>query len=80
MVKWPFLMAWSTAFLTVLKRAAWYHLARSVLILSDKALSATGCFFLGGQLGLLVRLTCHMPDVVDRLPTSIFIPSLTTLM
>ena len=30
-------------------------------------------------MGLLVRLTCHMTDVVDLLPSSTGSPSLTTL-
>ena len=79
MVKWPLLMAWSNFLLTGMKRTAWYHLDNSGLLLADRALSAAGCCFLGGWLGLLVRLTFHIPDVVDRLPYSTVIPSLTIL-
>ena len=43
-VKWPFLMAWSNVFFTGIKRAAWYHLASSGLLLATRALSAAGCF------------------------------------
>ena len=78
-VKWVFLMAWSKFILTRLNRAVWYHLAISVLILAARVLSAYSCCFLGGWLGLLLMLTCHMPDVVGRLPSSTIISSLTTL-
>ena len=43
-VKWPFLMDWSNVFFTGIKRAAWYHLASSGLLLATRALSAAGCF------------------------------------
>ena len=79
-VKWPFLMALSKVFLTKLNWDAWHHLASSGSLLASRALSAAGCLFLGGWVGLLVRLTCHMPDVVDLFPSSTVIPSLTTLM
>ena len=78
-VKWPFLMTWSKVLFTGLKRYAWYHLDRSVLLIAARALSAAGCCWLGGFVGLLVRLTCHMPDVDDLLPSSTISPSLTTL-
>ena len=42
-VKWLFLMAWSKVFFTGIKRAAWYHLDSSGLLLSARALSAAGC-------------------------------------
>ena len=67
-VQGPFLMAWRKIFLTGINRAVWYHLDSSGLILAARALSAAGCCLLGGWLGLLVRLTCHMPDVVYRFP------------
>ena len=70
-------MAWSKIFLTGMKRAEWYHLASSGLLISARALSDAGCCLLGGWLGLLVRLTCHMHDVVDWLPSSTVSPSLT---
>ena len=74
-VKWRFLMAWSNVFLIKLNRAVWYHLARSGLLISARALSAAGCCLLGGWVGLLVRSTYHMPDVVDLLPSSTVSPS-----
>ena len=77
-VKWPFLMTWSKVLFTGLKRYAWYHLDRSVLLLAARSLSAAGCFWLGGFVGLLVRLTCPMPDVDDLLTSSTISPSLTT--
>ena len=78
-VKLLFLMAWSKVFFTGINRAAWYHLASSVLLLAARALSAAGCFWIGGLVELLFRLTCHVSDVVDLLPSSTVIPSLTTL-
>ena len=56
MVKWPFLMDWSEVFFTGINRAAWYHLDRSGFLLSSKALSTAGCCWIGGLVGLLVRL------------------------
>ena len=78
-VKWPFLMAWSNIFFTGIKRAAWYHLDRSGLLLVYRELSADGCCWLGGPAGLMVRLTCHIPDVYDLLISSTVSSSLTTL-
>ena len=78
-VKWPFLMAWSKVLFNGLKRDAWYHLAISGLLLSSRTLSAIDCLWLGSTVGLLVILTCHMPDVVDLFPSSTVIPSLTKL-
>ena len=78
-VKWPFLMAWSKVLFNGLKRDAWYHLARSGLLLASRTLSAVGCCWLGGPVGLLVLLTCHMPDVVDLFPSSTVSPYLTKL-
>ena len=78
-VKWPFLMAWCKVFFNGINRAAWYYLDRSGLLLAVRALSAAGFFWLCGIVGLLVRLTCHMPDVYNLLPSSTVIPSLTTL-
>ena len=78
-VKWPLLMALSKFFFTGIKRAVWYHLASSVLFLATRALSADGCFCIGGLVGLLVRLTFYIPDVDDIFPSSTVSPSLTTL-
>ena len=78
-VKWPFLMAWSKVFLTGLNRAAWYHLASSGLLLAARELSDYGCCFIGDWLGLVVRLTYHITDVVVRLTSSNVIPSLIKL-
>ena len=78
-VKWPFLTSWSKVLFTRLKRDEWYHLARSLLLLADRALSAASCCWLDGLLGLLFRLTCHMTDVVDLMPFSTVSPSLTAL-
>ena len=78
-VKWTFLMAWSKILFTGIKRAAWYHLASSGLLLASREFSADGCCWLGDPVGLLVRLTCHIPDVDDLFPSSTVIPSLTTL-
>ena len=69
-VKWLFLMAWSKVLFTGLNRATWYHLASSGLIIAARALGAASCCWLGGPMGLLVRLTCHIPDVDDLLPSS----------
>ena len=79
-VKWPFLMAWSKVLLTGLKSVAWYHLFSSGFLLDDRALSAAGCWLIGGWLGLLVKLICLMPDVFDQLPYNTVSSSLTTLM
>ena len=78
-VKWPFLMAWSKVLLTGLNRSVWYHLASSVLIISARSLSDAGCCLLGVWSGLLVKLTCNMPDVVEQFTSSTVIPYLTTL-
>ena len=78
-VKWPFLMARSKVFFTGLKRATWYHLARSGLRLAARALSAAGYCLIDGPVGLLVRLTCPIPDMDDLLPSSTVSPYLTTL-
>ena len=78
-VNWPFLMAWSKVFFIGINRAAWYHLDSSGLILADRALSDAGCCWICGLVGLLVRFTCHMPDVDDLFPSSTFILSLTKL-
>ena len=78
-VKWLFLMAWSKVFFTGIKSVVWYHLDSSGLLLASKALSATGCLWLGGLMGLLVRLTCHIPDVDNLLPSGTVSPYLTTL-
>ena len=78
-VKWNFLMVCSKVSLTGLKSVAWYHLASSGLLLASRALGDAGCCLLGGRVGLLVRLTCHMPDVFDLLPSSTVSPSLTKL-
>ena len=78
-VKWTFSMAWIEVLFTGLNRAEWYHLDSSGLLLASRALSAAGCF-LGGLVGLLVMLTCHMPDLYDLLPSSTVSPSLTELM
>ena len=72
-------MAWSKVFLTGINRAAWYHLDTSGLFLADRTLIDSGCCFRGGWLGLLVMLTCHIPDVVYQLTYSTVTPSLTTL-
>ena len=72
-------MAWSKVLFTGIKRSAWYHLASSDLLISDRALRADGCCWIGGIVGLLLRLTCHIPDVDDLLPSITVSPSLTTL-
>ena len=56
-VMWPFLMAWSKVLFPAINRAVWYHLDSPGLLLSIRALSAAGCCWLGGLVGLLVRLT-----------------------
>ena len=78
-VSFPFLVAWSTVFLIRLKSATCYHLASSGLLLSDRKLSTTICCWIGGWSGLLVRLTCHMHDVFDRLSSNTVSPYLNTL-
>ena len=78
-VKWTFLMDWSKVFLTGLKSIAWYHLARSSLLLGAREFGAAGCCWIGGWLRFLVRLTCYMPDVFNRLTSNTCIPSYTTL-
>ena len=78
-VKWLFLMTWSNVFFTALNRAAWYHLYSSGLLIAVRELSADGCCWTGGPVGLMVILICHIPDVDDLLPSSTVIPSLTTL-
>ena len=79
-VKWPFLVAWSKVFFTGIKRAVWYHLDIYGLFLASRALSDAGCFWIGVPVGLLVRLTCHIPDVDDMLPSITVSPFLTTLI
>ena len=78
-VKWPFLMAWSQFLFTGISRAMYYNLVISGLLLASRALSAAGCFCLDGPVGLMVRLTCHIPDVEYLLPYRTISPSLTTL-
>ena len=78
-VTWPFLMPCSKVFFTWIKRDAWYYLASYGLLLAVRSFSAAGCCWLGFPVGLLVRLTCHIPDVDDLLPSSTVSPSLTTL-
>ena len=56
-VKWPFLVAWSKVFFTGIKRATWYHLAISGLLLTARALRDDGYLWLGGLVGLLVSFT-----------------------
>ena len=56
-MKWPISMSWSKVFFTGLNRAVCYHLASYGLLLAAMALSAVGCCWLGGLVGLLVRLT-----------------------
>ena len=63
----------------MINRAVWYYLDISGLFLAAMALSAAGCLWLGGLVGLLVRLTCHIPDVDDLFPSSTVSPSFTTL-
>ena len=55
--KWLFLMARIKVLQTGLNSVAWYHCSSSVLVLSNRALSASGCFSLGRWYGFLVRLT-----------------------
>ena len=78
-VKWPFLVACSKVLFTGINRSAWYHLASSGLFIAARALSAAGCCLRVGWVGLLVSLTCHIPDVEDLLLSSNLSPSLTTL-
>ena len=78
-LKWPFLMAWSNVFFTGIKRDAWYHLASYGLLLAARALSADGCFWIGGPMGLMARLNYHIPDVDELLPSTTVSPSFTTL-
>ena len=78
-VKWPFLMAWSKDFFTGIKRVAWYHLDISAFVLAARALCAAGHYWIGGPVGLLVRLTCHIPDGDDLFPSSNVIQYLATL-
>ena len=72
-------MAWGKIFLNGMNRSVWYHLASSGLLLAARSFGAGGCCLLGGWLGFLVRLTCHMPDLFDRFTPSTVNPSLTTL-
>ena len=78
-VKWHFLMDWSKVLFSGLNSMAWYYLDSYVLLLAAWTLSDSGCFCTGGWSGFLVRLTCNMPDVFDRLPYNTFSPSLTKL-
>ena len=48
------------------------------MILAARALIATGFFWIGVIVGLLLRLTYHMTDVVDLLPYSTVSQSLNT--
>ena len=48
------------------------------MIFSARALIATGFFWIGVIVGLLLRLTYHMTDVVDLLPYSTVSQSLNT--
>ena len=78
--KWPFLMAWRRILRLGIKNAAWYHCASSGLVLSDRPLSAAGHGWIDGWSGLLGRLTCHMPDMFDRVNSNTVRPYFTTLM
>ena len=57
----------------------WYHLASYDLILAARALSAAGYCCIGFPMGLLIRLTYHIPYLDDMLPSITVIPYLTTL-
>ena len=63
--KWPFLMAWRGVLRTGLNSMAWYHCANSGLVIAVGELSTAGIVELGAWPGMLVRLTCHRPDVFD---------------
>ena len=58
---------------------AWHHFPSSGLLLSDRELSTAICCWIGGWYGLLVRLTCHMHDVFDRVSSNTVSPYLNTL-
>ena len=77
--KWTLLMYWSKVLRTGLNSVTWYHCDISGLVISDSLFSATGCCWLGRWSGLLVRLTCHMPDVFDRVHYHTVRPYFTTL-
>ena len=57
----------------------WNHLASSDLLLAAIIFSADGCCCIGFTMGLLIRLTYHIPYLDDMLPSITVIPSLTTL-
>ena len=79
MYNWPFLMYWSKVLRKGINSVAWYHLTSYGFILAVRALSASGCCWLGVWSELLVSLTFHIPDVFDWVPSNTVILSLNTL-
>ena len=79
MYNWLFLMGCSKVLRKGINSVAWYHLTSYGFILAVRALSASGCCWLGVWSELLVSLTFHIPDVFDRVPSNTFILSLNTL-
>ena len=78
-VKWTFLMDWIKVFFTMLNSSTWYHLFSFGLLLAVRSLIAADCCWLGVLVGLLVRLTCHIPYLDYLLTYSTVSPSLTIL-
>ena len=76
--KWNFFIDWSKILRKGLTSVVWYHCTSFGLILAVRELSDAGYFWLGGWSGLLVSLTCHMPDVFDQVNYNTVRPSFTT--
>ena len=77
--KRPLLMAWSKVLRKGINIVAWYHCARSGLVLYARVLSAAGYFWNCRWYEFLVILTFHMPDMFGRVPYNVFMPYFTTL-
>ena len=77
--KWPFLVTWSKFLQTGLNSVAWYHCASSGFFTDARSLSAACCFWIGEWYRFMVRLTYHMPDVIDQVPSNTVRPSFTKL-
>ena len=77
--KYPFLMDCRRFWRTGLNIVEWYHLDRSGFVLSDRSLGDTGLGEFSLVNNMLVRLTCHMPNLSDKCPSSIVRTLSTTL-
>ena len=76
--KWTFLMYFRRVLRTGLNSVTWHHCDNSVFVISARALSAADRGGIGGRPGMLVRLTCHTPDVFYQVTYNTVSPYFTT--